>query len=207
MIGTDGSVSVLAGEGLVQSPNDLVVTADQSIVFTDPPHWPPPDQWIARVLRWRAPGTDPWPGASTLDAEGRLELLDEADEYRNGIVLSPDDRILIVSGDGLRWLDPDGGRDWLVERLAHGRGDGMAFDRAGTVYVCTGPAVEVVDAEGAIVDRLLLPDDAYVLNCCFGGDDLRTLFVTDAAHNTLLAFEGMPTPGSPVRAWSPTFEP
>ena len=200
-LGPDGGVSVLAGEGVVQSPNDLVVTGDGSIVFTDPPHWPPPDRWIARILRWRATGAGAWPGTSVLDAEGRLELLDDTEEYRNGIVLDPDERILIVAGDGLRWLDPDGGRDWFVPRLAHGRGDGMAFDEDGTVYVCTGQAVEVVDSGGAMVDHLPLPDGAFVLNCCFGGDDRRTLFVTDAAHNTLLAFGGMPAPGVPVRTW------
>jgi gluconolactonase len=201
LIEPDGTVSVLAAEGFVQAPNDLVVAADGSIVFTDPPHWPWPTQWVARILRWRSPAADPWPGAPTLDAAGRLELLDEATESRNGIALSAEDRILIVAGNGLRWLDADGGRDWLIQQLANGSGDGMAFDLNGVVYVCTGKAVEVVDPGGVIVDRLPLPDRAFTLNCCFGGDDLRTLFVTDAGHSTLLAFEGMPVPGVPAPTW------
>ena len=37
-----------------------------------------------------------------------------------------------------------------------------------------------------------------VTNCCFGGADLRTLFVTEGIPGSVVAFEGMPTPGLPV---------
>jgi len=39
-------------------------------------------------------------------------------------------------------------------------------------------------------------------NCCFGGADGRTLFATDAIPGHIVAWEGMPTPGLPLRAWS-----
>jgi gluconolactonase len=199
-IGADGAVSVLAGAGLVQSPNDLVAMSDGSIIFTDPPHWPWPEVWTARIIRYRAPGAAPWPDARLLDDDGRLELLDDAAEYRNGVVVSPEGRLLIVAGGGLRWLDPDGGRDWFIEDIT-GHADGMAFDVNGNLYACIGEGLVVVDSTGTIVERLPLPTDAFTLNCCFGGVDNRTLFVTNGRHSTLLAYEGLPTPGAVVGTW------
>jgi gluconolactonase len=46
----DGAVTYLADDGL-QSPNDLAVARDGSVYFTDPPHWPPPDEGTGRVMR------------------------------------------------------------------------------------------------------------------------------------------------------------
>ena len=55
--------------------------------------------------------------------------------------------------------------------------------------------LRVLDPDGTQVEELDLPEGAVCLNCCFGGDDLRTLFVTNAGHGTVLAFEGMPAQG------------
>ena len=43
--------------------------------------------------------------------------------------------------------------------------------------------------------------EGLTTNCCFGGADLRTLFVTDALPGRLVAFEGMPAPGLPLPVW------
>ena len=40
--------------------------------------------------------------------------------------------------------------------------------------------------------------EGLTTNCCFGGDDLRTLFVTDAIPGNLVAFEGMPDARPPA---------
>ena len=52
--------------------------------------------------------------------------------------------------------------------------------------------------EQRLFDRYQLPGDGLVTNCCFGGHDLRTLFVTEGMPGRVVAFEGMPTPGLPV---------
>jgi hypothetical protein len=45
----------------------------------------------------------------------------------------------------------------------------------------------------------------FTTNCFFGGADLHTLFVTDAGHGTVLAFESMPTPGHPLTPFRPAW--
>ena len=63
------------------------------------------------------------------------------------------------------------------------------------------PGLRVVDPDGTVVDFLPIEGEGLTTNCCFGGDDLRTLFVTDAMPGNLVAFEGMPTPGLPLATW------
>jgi len=193
----DGSFYSVCGEGLVRCPNDLVVTADGSVLFTDPPGLPPPPGAAARLLRYRSETARAWT-SHTIDPAGQLEVLDEFEHYLNGVALSPDGRILTVEASGLRWFDPDGTRSWFIRDLGGGVGDGMTFDVDGCVYVCLpGAGLHVFDERGKRIAELELPDGAMCLNCCFGGERQRTLFATDAAHGTVLAWEGMPTPGWP----------
>ena len=49
---SDGSVSYLL-EGGFLAPNDLVVAADGTLYFTDPPHHPPPPEPMGRVHAYR----------------------------------------------------------------------------------------------------------------------------------------------------------
>ena len=56
--------------------------------------------------------------------------------------------------------------------------------------------------DGTEVDRLEVPGPGLVTNCCFGGDDGRTLFVTEGVPGSVVAFEGLPTPGLPVESWA-----
>jgi gluconolactonase len=92
-------------------------------------------------------------------------------------------------------VEPDGVRSWLVEALPSG-GDGLKFDREGNIYVCGGRHVTVVSPDGRVVERLEVPPGgAMVTNCCFGGDDLRTLFATEGAGGRVVAWGSMPVPG------------
>jgi sugar lactone lactonase YvrE len=94
-------------------------------------------------------------------------------------------------------------REWIVESLGDNAGDGMALDVDGRLYVCTtrDHAVRVFEPDGTEVDRLELPGEGLVTNCCFGGDDGRTLFVTEGVPGSVVAFAGLPTPGLPVHPW------
>jgi hypothetical protein len=62
-------------------------------------------------------------------------------------------------------------------------------------------AIECIDPDGTVVEVLSIEGEGLTTNCCFGGPELRTLFVADALPGTLLAFEGMPTPGLPLPLW------
>jgi len=59
----------------------------------------------------------------------------------------------------------------------------------------------VFEPDGTEVERYQLPGTGLVTNCCFGGTDLRTLFVTEGMPGSVVAFEGMPTPGLPLPTW------
>lgn len=122
----------------------------------------------------------------------------------NGLVVSPDDRTFylvesapeenrnrcILAYD----LQPDGsvknGRKHV--NFYPGRsGDGMRIDAEGNLYIAAGlhktrktsetldtrPGIHVVNPKGELVAFVETPEDT-ITNCAFGGEDLRTLYVT-----------------------------
>ena len=67
----------------------------------------------------------------------------------------------------------------------------MCFDADGLLYVAATVAEEihVFDAKGACVERLRCGEQSLITNCCFGGSDGTTLFVTDSRQERVLAFD------------------
>lgn len=187
-----GEVSVLtAGEsvGGFNAPNDLVVAADGTVFFTDPGHHPPPDPPIGRL----------W----SLLPDGQLTLVADGFWYCNGIAVDACGALVVVERQGLQRVFADGSREWVIENLGEGGGDGFCVDVEGRFYVAATSAhgVRVIDRNGTPLDFLKIPGRGLSTNCCFGGKDGRTLFVTDALPGNIVAFEGMPAPGLPVHAW------
>ena len=123
--------------------------------------------------------------------------------YCNGIVFEPDGTVVVVERRGLQRVFADGTRAWVNPKLGRGGGDGFCLDADGRFYVASTVehGIRVVDPDGTVVDFLPIDGEGLTTNCCFGGDDLRTLFVTDAIPGDLVAFEGMPTPGLPLPTW------
>ena len=98
---------------------------------------------------------------------------------------------------------PDGEREWIVEKLGRGGGDGFCLDTEGNYYVAAtvDHGVRVVDPTGNELDFLALDGDGVTTNCCFGGADGRTLFATDAVPGRVVVWEGLPHPGLPLHTW------
>ncbi|HKB41604.1 MAG TPA: SMP-30/gluconolactonase/LRE family protein, partial [Gemmataceae bacterium] len=146
-------------------------------------------------------------------------------ERANGVLVSADDRFLYVADNnnntlgGARklWrfdLHRDGTVDLRSRKLLYdwgtGRGpDGLKQDRKGRLYVAGGlnkpnppfePAkdrkggIYVLSPDGKLLDFLPVPTDE-VTNCAFGGEDLRTLYITGGG--TLYSIRTM-TPGRVV---------
>jgi gluconolactonase len=184
----DGSVVYLADQGF-RAPNDLVVAGDGRVFFTDPPHHPPPEDPVGRVM--------------VLERDGSIGVVAEGFHYCNGIAFTPDGVLVVVEGRGLQAVAEDGAREWVIEELGPGVGDGFCLDVDGRYYVASTSdhGVRVVDPDGTVVDFLPIDGDGITTNCCFGGDDLRTLFATDAIPGRVVAWEGMPTPGLPMTPW------
>jgi len=188
-VAPDGTVTYLADVGFL-APNDLTAAPDGTLYFTDPPHHPPPPEPQGRV--------------HAVAPDGSVRTVAAGFAYCNGIAREPGGTLVVVECPGLVRLDPtDGSREWIVPTLGSASGDGLALDADGRIYVCcTGEhAVRVLEPDGTEVDRLEVPGTGLVTNCCFGGADGRTLFVTQGVPGAVVAFPGLPTPGLPVHAW------
>jgi gluconolactonase len=131
----------------------------------------------------------------------------------NGIVFSPDESRLYIADTGgherlsapeFRKL-PAGIRCYEVSKdgklgkklfqIEHGS-DGMRVDIKGNLYTTTGGKVHIYSADGKKLEQIDVPEGPA--NVCFGGDDLKTLFIT--ASTSLYSIR-MKNPGAkPVGA-------
>lgn len=100
----------------------------------------------------------------------------------NGLAWSPDGARLyfIDSVPGVMHIREK--QAWRVLRRfdeTTGKPDGMTVDSDGTLWVaiCDRGRVLGLSPEGDVIERIDLPCE-IVTNCCFGGDDLKTLFIT-----------------------------
>ena len=158
-------------------PNDVVCKSDGSLWFTDPDLRVP---FAEREL--------PYAGVYRITPDGVTTLMADC-EYPNGLAFSPDERTLYVANT--RWtqyihrfeLDATGKvlrRSIFAEMASdddkNGVPDGMKVDVEGRLY-CTGPGGTWVFApDGQRLGIIQTPE--VPANICFGGPDLRTLFLT-----------------------------
>ena len=103
----------------------------------------------------------------------------------NGIVFSPDDKVLYVTNGGgqspgtIVAFDVTGPgvlanrRDFATLRM--GNGDGSAVDSAGRLYVTSNPGVQVFDKTGNFLG--VIPTPRGVISVAFAGPDKKTLYV------------------------------
>jgi gluconolactonase len=132
----------------------------------------------------------------------------------NGIALSPDGTTLYYAEtEGARvwafdvaapgrlrkdgWPSPHGGRLVIAAPGGHyQRFDSMAVDALGNLYVATllHGGLTIVSPDGRIGRHLPLPD-RYTTNLCFGGPELRTLYVTLSGSGRLVAIDDWAIPG------------
>ena len=219
----DGSTKVLAetfdGKKFNQ-PNDLTMDSQNRIYFTDPQYGDRSTMEMLDANGRPIEGVyriDP-------SGNVRKIITHEVDRP-NGIVVSHDDKYLFVadnnnnSPNGARalWrfeLQQDGTVDVETQTLIFDwkttRGpDGMKLDAEGRLYVAAGinkpnpphetadeptAAIYVFSPEGTLLTMAPIPRDETT-NCAFGGDDLRTLFVT--AGGSLWKLQTA-VPGKPV---------
>jgi gluconolactonase len=119
-------------------------------------------------------------GAYYVNAAGRVSSLGD-DIRANGIMLSPDERVVYVTnGSSVLAFDVqgDGGvahrRDFATLE-AGGTGDGMAVDASGRLYVTSQAGVQVFDRDGTYLG--LIPTPRNAISVAFAGRDKKTLYV------------------------------
>ncbi len=208
-LGPDGGVTTVidAIDGRpLRAPNDLVRDADGGIWFTDP-------AWAERDDEGRAAASASPPGGVGYvreDGTGARLALDGL-VFPNGIVLTLDGGAVIVGETGtgrllraqIRGAGELGEPEVFAELGADAFPDGMCFDSEGRLLVAgTGSgAVFVVAPDGSLLEVLEMPDPD-VTNVCFGGEDGRTVYVTEASLGRVSAMSwpvaGAPLPGSPA---------
>ncbi len=172
----------------MNSPNDLVVSSDGTIYFTDPTFG----------LDGRPAGVD-FMGLYRVDPLGTLVLEATVDNSPNGVGLSPDEKILYVAvtfADEILAFDVRSNGVLENRRVfaSLDRPDGMALDLAGNLYVAgydgETPAVVVLTKEGERIGSIEL--EHAPTNCAFGDADGQTLYVT--ARKSLYRIQ-VPIPG------------
>lgn len=188
----DGTITVLAetyAGRRFNSPNDIVVKSDGSIWFTDPPYAKSDKErgleatWVFRL--------EPESGKITPVTD---ELI-----LPNGLAFSPDERLLYIADSSdlhyIRVFDVvDGktlhrGRKFAI--INPGVPDGLRVDNRGRLYTTAGDGIQVFSPDGRLLGKLLM--NQAPANCCFGGADRQTLFITnhDAIYAIRLAARGV----------------
>ena len=174
------------GERVFNEPNDLTFDATGGFYFTDPNYKHRGQETIRKEDVYYVSNT------------GEVSLVSTICKQPNGIILTPDDKILYVADcaerliyrykvDGPGKLSDE--KLWIeLERGAHP--DGMTLDANGNLYIACGRAgVLIYDKEGKKIGTLAgdhgIP---YASNCVFGGPNFSILYITAADK-----FLGIPT--------------
>jgi gluconolactonase len=181
---SNGRIEVLAshynGKEL-NSPNDITVSRDGGITFTDPNSGRGPRYGIAREQELD------FQGVYHLDSDNKqLTLLADDFSKPNGLCFSVDETRLFVNDTErghIRVFDAqsDGtlgsGRVWAeLEGDGPGVADGMKVDQAGNLY-CAGPGgLHLFDAEANCLGVIQMLE--YTTNLAWGDDDLCSLYIT-----------------------------
>ncbi len=230
----DGTLTVLTDRfhgKRYNTPNDLTLDSQGRLYFSDPRYGPRESMEIRDDAGRTVEGVYRIDTDGRVSRVIGREV-----ERANGVLVSADDRFLYVADNnnntagGARklWrfdLRKDGTVDREMKKLLYdwgkGRGpDGLKQDQKGRLYVAAGlnrpnppfePAedvkggIYVLSPDGRLQTFLAVPRDE-VTNCAFGGDDLKTLYIT--AGGTLYSIRTT-TPGRvtwPVEKQAPQRE-
>ena len=191
-----GETTVLADQfqgKKLQSPNDLDIDSQGRIYFSSRTNEPDLEEENLRAF-YRL---DPGGAIHQLLAEPNIHM-------PNGVVVSPDEKILylIDAHPGANHnrnmlafdLQKDGtlaNRRMIFDFYPGRSGDGMCIDVEGNLYVAAGlhnlrgssetldirPGIHVISPDGQLLAYRKTPED-IITNCTFGGNDLRTLYIT-----------------------------
>ncbi len=175
----DGRETVLAekfeGKRFI-APNDVCLDADGRIFFTDPYYGPPAEK------------SQPTSGVYRIDPDGRVTRVLNNLLKPNGILITPDNRLVYISDRGTQKLhryelQSDGSLKpaGIVYDFSPDRGvDGMRLDVEGNIYAAAGQdkttGLFVVSPQGKLLLHQPLPE--FSTNVVFGGEDRRDLYIT-----------------------------
>lgn len=192
-----GRISPLLERPLLESfkgLNDLVFGPDGALYFTDQGDTGLTDA-TGRVYR--------------LGSDGRLDIALNGGPSPNGLVFSPDGHILYVAMTRANaiWRAPievngSVSRVGNFIQLSGGLAgpDGLAIDSAGNLVICHNGlgCVWLFSPLGEPLLRIRTPAGLQPTNAAYGGDDGRTLFITESSSGTVMTAR-LDVPGSLLR--------
>jgi gluconolactonase len=183
----DGSLTVLADsfEGKpLNSPNDVVVSSDGTVWFTDPTYG-----IISDFEGYRATPEQSARNVYRLTPDGTLSVAVDDFTQPNGLCFSPDEKTLYIAESGSSHDDsvPSVIRKFSVNEgsltdqgvfasIDNGLPDGIRCDRAGNLWSSAADGVHCFAPDGTLLGKILVPE--LVSNICFGGYDGHRLFIT-----------------------------
>ncbi|SAL25286.1 gluconolactonase [Caballeronia cordobensis] len=142
---------------------------------------------------------DPTGRVYRLSVDGKLDVLLGNCPSPNGLVLSPDEKVLFVgmTRGNCVWrvpLQADGSVSKVGQFFtSYGPSgpDGLTVDVEGRVLVANPGLgrVWVLDHRAEPVEILTSPAGASLTNLCFGGADMKTLYMTESVSGTVLRAE------------------
>ena len=183
------------------SPNDVVVSRDGAVWFTDPTYGIASD--------YEGDKAEPEIGGSHVYRVDPTtsEASQMATDFvqPNGLAFSPDQSRLYVSDTGrsddpngpahIRRFDvgPDGrlaGGEVFAE-CTNGLFDGFRVDESGRIWTSAADGVHCYDPDGSMIGRIRIPE--FVANVSFGGPKLNRLFIcgTSSLYAYSLAINGI----------------
>jgi gluconolactonase len=161
------------------SPNDVVVKSDGSIIFTDPDFNTPLGQTKEMGFK----------GIFRISPTGIISVIDTTFDKPNGICFSPDETKLYVNESPLGKIyawDIVNDSTLQNKKLFYtiplgGYADGMKVDPDGNIF-CTGPkGIWVISPSGVCLDTILMPGNASASNCNWGDADRKSLYITSGS--------------------------
>ena len=199
---SDGSVTTLADryEGKrLNSPNDLVVSSDGAVWFTDPPYGIDSDyeghKAESEIGSNNVYRIDPATAKVTVVADDFVRP--------NGIAFSPDGSKLYVTDTGhpdrhCRVFDVDleGGKlsgSDVWAKATRGGFDGFRFDTEGRCWMSAADGIHCIDPDGTLLGKVFIPEG--VANLVFGGIKRNRLFIcgTSSLYSVMLPVNGAKT--------------
>ncbi len=185
-IAPDGSIARVIAENYngshIDGPNDIVIRRNGGMYISDP-RYSPKDTWLqdTEAVYYITP-----------DYASITRVIDDIDKP-NGIVLSPDEKILFVNNtNGNLIYAYDVQEDGLLankrtfatlnvpanapaDQKEMALADGMCIDTKGNIYCTTNLGLQVINSSGENLGTIELPELAA--NITFGDQDHKSLYI------------------------------
>ncbi len=160
----------------LNGPNDVFVTSDGKIYFTDP--------YYQRAYWTRKSGEIKGQKVYYLNKNNQLTVVIDDLKKPNGIIGTPDGKYLYVADiEGNKTnkylIAADGSLQYAMLFVKQGS-DGMTIDNEDNIYL-TGKGVTVYNSEGKQIEHIDVDAD-WTGNVTFGGKEKNTLFITASQY-------------------------